>query len=241
MLSIIVKEVNEFLNSLIAYVVLGVFLMGTGLVMWLFPSSSVLEYGYATLEPLFTLGPYLFMFLIPGITMRSFAEEHRSGTIELLFTLPFKRWEIVVGKFISAFLLVVFSILPTILYYFSVSALGSPEGNLDTAGIIGSYLGLILLGGVFTAFGLFASVLTENQIVSFVLAGFLCFLSYDGIDSLANLDSWGSWSYLLERVGILYHYTAMSKGLLDLKNIGYFVSVILLFLSFVQLTLTKRR
>ena len=241
MLSIIVKEVNEFLNSLIAYVVLGVFLMGTWLFMWLFPSSSVLEYGYATLEPLFTLGPYLFMFLIPGITMRSFAEEHRSGTIELLFTLPFKRWEIVAGKFISSFLLVIFSVLPTILYYFSVSALGSPTGNLDTAGIIGSYLGLILLGGVFTAFGLFASVLTENQIVSFVLAGFLCFFSYDGIDSLANLDSWGSWAYSLERIGILHHYAAMSKGLLDLKNIGYFISVILLFLSVVQLILTKRR
>ena len=241
MFSIIIKEVNEFLDSLIAYVVLGVFLIGTGLVMWLFPGSSVLEYGYATLEPLFTLGPYLLMFLIPGITMRSFAEEQRSGTIELLFTLPFKRWEIVVGKFISAFLLVIFAVLPTLLYYFSVSALGSPAGNLDSAGIVGSYLGLILLGGVFTAFGLFASVLTENQIVSFVLAGFLCFLSYDGIDSLANLDVWGKWSYFLERVGILHHYTAMSKGLLDLRNIGYFVSVMLLFLSIVLFKLTKRR
>ncbi len=241
MITILIKELNEFLNSLIAYVVLGVFLVGTGLVLWVFPDSSVLGYGYATMEPLFTLAPYLFMFLIPGITMRSFAEEKRTGTIELLYTLPFRSWEIVLGKFLSAFLLVIFSVLPTIVYYFTVSALGSPPGNLDTAGILGSYIGLVLLGGVFTSFGLLASVLTENQIVSFVLAGFLCFLSYDGIDAVANIDTWGNWSYFLEQGGILYHYADMSKGLLDLKNLGYFVAVVLGVLLVVQFKLSARK
>ncbi len=241
MWTILRKEFNEFLNSLIAYVVLAVFLGGTGLVMWIFPESSVLDYGYATMEPLFTLGPYLLMFLVPAITMRSFAEERRSGTVELLLTLPFKSWEIVLGKYLAAWLLVLFSVLPTLVYFYSVHALGTPIGNLDAAGIAGSYLGLLLLGAVFTAFGLLASVLTENQIVSFVFAGFLCFVAYDGIDAFANIDTWGKWSYLLQQVGILFHYQAMSKGLIDLKNVGYFIALITFMLFLVQFVLSGRR
>ena len=159
MISIFIKEVNEFLNSLIAYVVIGVFLIGIGLLMWVFPDTNILDYGYASLEPLFSFGPYVFMFLIPAITMKSFAEERRTGTIELLQTLPFRDSQIILGKFFAGFFLVLFSVIPTLVYYFSVSSLGNPVGNLDTPGIIGSYIGLVLLGGVFTSIGILSSAL----------------------------------------------------------------------------------
>ena len=241
MFTIFKKEVDEFLNSLIAYVVIGVFLIGVGLVTWVFPESSVLDYGYATLEPLFSLGPYLFMFLIPAITMRSFAEEKRTGTMELLLTLPFKSWEVVLGKYLSCVFLVVFSILPTMVYYYSLYQLGNPIGNLDTAGIVGSYLGFLLLGCVFCSFGLFASATTENQIVAFILSAFLCFLSYDGIDAISGMFTWSSWSLIIQQFGILYHYDSMSRGLLDIKDLGYFVVVIALMLFLIQYLITTRR
>lgn len=241
MITILKKEINEFLDSLIAYVVIGVFLVGVSLVMWVLPDYSVLDYGYATMEPLFTLGPYLFMFLVPATTMKSFAEEKKTGTLELLYTLPFKDWEIILGKYLAAFLLVLFSLLPTIVYYVAIYQLGNPVGNLDTPGIIGSYIGLALLAGIFVSIGLLSSALTENQIVSFILAALLCFLFYDGIEALANIDLWGTWSYYLQQVGILSHYAAMSKGLLDLRDIGYFFTVIILMLMLVDFTLSGKK
>jgi ABC-2 type transport system permease protein len=149
MIRVLTKEFNSFLNSLIAYVVIGVFLTGMGLLMWVFPETSVLDYGYADMDTLFSLGPYVFIFLIPAITMRSFAEERKSGTMELLLTKPLTDWDIILGKFLACFLLVLFALLPTVIYYFSVSALGNPAGNIDTPGVIGSYVGLALLAGVF--------------------------------------------------------------------------------------------
>src|SRR5690606_16712245 len=165
MIQVLVKEFNSFLNSLIAYVVIGVFLTGIGLLMWVFPETSVLEYGYADMETLFTLGPYVFIFLIPAITMRSFAEEARGGTLELLLTKPLTDWDIIIGKFLACFLLVLLSLLPTLIYYASVYALGNPPGNIDTPAVIGSYAGLALLGAVFCSIGIFASALSTNQIV----------------------------------------------------------------------------
>ena len=202
MITILIKEINEFLDSLIAYVVIGIFLSGIGLLMWIFPDTNVLDYGYASMETLFSLAPYVFMFLIPAITMKAFAEEKRTGTIELLYTLPFRDIEIVVGKFLAGFLLVLFSILPTLIYYFSLSYLGNPVGNLDSAGITGSYIGLILLGGIFTAIGILSSALTGNQIVSFLLAAFLCFAFYAGFDSIASINIWSETSYLIDQIGI---------------------------------------
>ncbi|MEQ8583340.1 MAG: gliding motility-associated ABC transporter permease subunit GldF [Marinoscillum sp.] len=237
MISIFLKEVNEFLDSLIAYVVIGVFLVGIGLLMWVFPDTNVLDYGYASMEPLFSLGPYMFMFLIPAITMKSFAEEKRSGTIELLQTLPFRDSQIIMGKFLAGFFLVLFSVLPTIIYYYSLSYLSNPVGNLDTPGIIGSYLGLIFLGGVFTAIGILASALTGNQIVSFILAAFLCFFFYAGFDAVAEINLWADWSYYISELGIMAHYTSISRGLLDFKDVVYFGSLMALMLLFTQLTL----
>ena len=241
MISIFIKEVNEFLNSLIAYIVIGVFLIGIGLLMWVFPETNVLDYGYASMEPLFSMGPYVLMFLIPAITMKSFAEEHRSGTIELLQTLPFRNVDIILGKFFAGFFLVFFSIIPTLIYYYSLHQLGIPQGNLDTPGIIGSYIGLLSLGAVFTSIGLLASALTNNQIVSFILAAFLCFLLYAGFDSLASINIWASWSYVIEEIGILAHYTSISRGLIDFADLAYFLGLNVAFLMVTQLILGLRK
>jgi len=241
MITILKKEINEFLDSLIAYVVIGIFLTGIGLLMWVFPDTNVLDYGYASMETLFSLAPYVFMFLIPAITMKAFAEEKRSGTIELLYTLPFRDIEIVVGKFFAGFLLVVFSILPTLIYYFSLSYLGNPVGNLDTAGIIGSYIGLILLGGIFTSIGILSSALTGNQIVSFILAAFLCFAFYAGFDSIAAINIWSETSYIIAQIGILSHYETLSKGLIDLSDVVYFLSMVVLFLYMTRIVLNVQK
>lgn len=241
MITILRKEINEFLDSLIAYVVIGIFLTGIGLLMWVFPDTNVLDYGYASMETLFSLAPYVFMFLIPAITMKAFAEEKRGGTIELLYTLPFRDIEIVVGKFFAGFLLVIFSVLPTLIYYFTLSYLGNPAGNIDTAGITGSYIGLILLGGIFTSIGILSSALTGNQIVSFILAAFLCFAFYAGFDSVASINIWSETSYIIEQIGILSHYETLSKGLIDMSDVLYFVSMIVLFLYFTRIILNIQK
>ncbi|MFN6946752.1 MAG: ABC transporter permease subunit, partial [Cytophagaceae bacterium] len=184
MLSILRKEINTFLNSLIAYIVIVLFLTGMGLFMWVFPETSILEYGFAEMDTLFSLAPFVFMFLIPAITMRTFAEEKKDGTIELLLTRPVTDWQIILGKYLSSVLLVCLALLPTLLYYYSVSSLGSPAGNVDSAGVAGSYIGLVLLGSTFASIGILSSVITVNQIVSFIIAVFICFIFYSGIESM---------------------------------------------------------
>lgn len=241
MLQVLSKEINSFLNSLIAYIVISVFLTGIGLLMWVFPETSVLEYGYANMETLFALGPYVFMFLIPAITMRLFAEEKRAGTLELLLTKPLTDWQIIFGKYLSGVVLVIFALIPTLIYYYSIYQLGSPTGNIDTAGVMGSYVGLVLLGCVFTAIGIFASVISTNQIVSFIIAVFLCFILYAGLESAAAIDVWGKFSLFLEQLGLAYHYRTMSKGLLDTRNMIHFFSWIAVMLMFTKLLLVSRR
>ncbi len=235
------KEINTYLNALIAYIVTAVFLTSIGLLVWVFPETSILQYGYADMYTLFSLTPYVFMFLIPAITMRSFAEEKKAGTIELLLTQPVKDIHIILGKFFSAWTIVIFALLPTLIYYFSVYQLGSPVGNLDTAGITGSYMGLILLGGVFTSIGILASSLTENQVVSFILAVFLSFLLFSGFNSIASLQVWENSAYWVQRLGIMHHYDAMSRGLIDSRNLVYFLSIIILMILVTQLRLGSRK
>ncbi len=241
MIQVLKKELNGFLNSLIGYIVISVFLTGIGLLMWVFPETSVLDYGYADMETLFSLGPYVFMFLIPAITMRMFAEEKRAGTMELLLTKPLTDWEIIFGKYFSGFLLVAFALLPTLIYFYTIYHLGNPVGNVDTAGVVGSYIGLLFLGGVFTSVGIFSSLITTNQIVSFIIAVFLCFFIYTGFESLAAINVWGSASLFLEQFGILYHYRAMSKGLIDTRNLIYFLSMISFMLLLTKLILGSRK
>jgi ABC-2 type transport system permease protein len=240
MIQIISKEFNGFLNSLIAYVVIGVFLTGMGLLMWVFPETAVLDYGFADMDTLFSLGPYVFIFLIPAITMRSFAEEKKAGTMELLLTKPLTDWDIILGKFLASFLLVLVALAPTVIYYFSISALGNPVGNIDTPGVIGSYIGLTLLGGVFCSVGIVASSITTNQIVSFILAAFLCFILFTGFESLAALNVWSANTLMIKQFGILYHYEALSKGLIDSRDILYFVSVGALMLVLTKTILSAR-
>jgi len=223
MIRIFAKEFNSFLNSLIAYLVIGVFLTGIGLLLWVFPETSVLDYGFADMDTLFSMTPYVFIFLIPAITMKSFAEENKMGTMELLLTKPLSDWDIVLGKFTASFALTLVALLPSLIYYFSISKLGNPIGNIDTAGVIGSYIGLSLLALVFCAIGILASSVTVNQIISFILAAFLCFIFYTGFDSLASLS--GSFALMINQFGILYHYEALSKGLIDSRDVIYFLSV----------------
>ena len=192
MIAVMMKEINEFLYSIIAYLVIGVFLIGVSIVLWVLPETSLLDYGYASMAPLFSIGPYLFMFLIPAITMKSFAEEKRSGTIELLYTLALSSRAIVMGKFLAASSLVFFSLLPTLVYYYSIHQLGNPPGNLDTSGIVGAYFGLFFLGSVFASIGIFSSSITENQLVAFVVGVLLCFISYEGFTTLAHIALWDS-------------------------------------------------
>ena len=235
MLSVFKKEVAGFLNSLIAYVVISVFLTGIGLLMWVFPNTNVLDYGYADMESLFGLAPYVFMFLIPAICMKFFAEEKKSGTMELLFTRPLTDVEVILGKYFAGLFLVVFALLPTLIYYYSVYELGNPRGNLDSAGIMGSYFGLFLLGAFFTSLGVLASSITENQIVAFIVGAFLCFVFYDGIEALASV------SPFLERLGVVYHYNALSRGLMDSRDVLYFISATTAVLLLTKLIIGSRR
>jgi ABC-2 type transport system permease protein len=182
------------------------------------------------------------MFLIPAVTMRTFAEEKQTGTIELLATRPITDWQIVGGKFLACFALVGFALVPTILYYVTVYQLGAPVGNLDSGGILGSYIGLFFLAGTFAAIGVFASSLTNNQIVAFVLATFLCFFTYLAFDYLSRLPIFfGKTDDIVQSIGIAYHYDSISRGVLDSRDVVYFLSIISLFLAATVLSLGRRR
>jgi ABC-2 type transport system permease protein len=238
MIHVFKKEFNGFLHSLIAYLVIGIFLTAMGLLIWVFPETSVLDYGYADLDTLFSMAPYVFIFLIPAITMKSFAEERKLGTLELLLTKPLTDWDIVLGKFFAAFALVVVALLPTLIYYFSIVKLGNPVGNIDTAAVVGSYVGLLFLAAIFCAIGIFTSTLSNNQIVAFLLAAFFSFLMYTGFDSLSSFA--GSQALLVKQFGILYHYESLGKGLIDTRDIIYSLSTAGLLLLFTKVVLGSR-
>lgn len=240
MFAIFRKEVSSFLSSLIGYIVMGVFLTAMGLLVWVFPDTSVLNYGYAELGTLFSLSPYVFLFLIPAITMRAFAEERRGGTLELLLTKPLTDWQLVLGKFLACWFLILLTLLPTLIYYASVYQLGNPVGNIDSAEVAGSYLGLLLLGGVFAAVGVFTSALTDNQIVAFLLGVFVCFLLFVGISALAGLDLWGRAGYYLGQMGLDMQYNALGRGLIDSRNVIYLLSWIALGLLLTRWRVARR-
>ncbi len=242
MLSIFLKEINTFFSSLIGYIVIGVFLAMMGLIMFVFPDTSILEYKFATMEQLFEIAPQIFLFLIPAITMRTFAEEQQSGTIELLATRPLTDLAIIMGKYLAAQTLVVFALLPTLLYYYTVHQLGDPVGNLDSGAIIGSYIGLFFLAATFVAIGIFASSLTNNQIVAFILAAFLCFFLYWGFFYLSKLPIFfGKVDDIVQMIGIDYHYDSISRGILDTRDIIYFISVTALFIMMTVVSMERRK
>ena len=241
MIAVFWKEINGFLNSLIAYMVMAVFLCVTSLVVWFFPETSILDYGYADAFVFFQTVPFIFIFLIPAITMRSFSEEKKSGTIELLFTKPLSDWDIIFGKYLAAWILVVITLLPTLVYMFSISQLGNPIGNLDWPGIIGSYIGLLLLAAVFTAIGIWVSGITKNQIVSFIIAAFLSFIFFQGFESFSALLENGTLSLFVKQLGLFYHYQALGKGMIDTRDILFLFSASCIFLSLTKLSLASRK
>jgi len=240
MLTIAIKEINSFLSSLVAYLVIIVFLLLTGLFIWVFPEFSILEYGYSELTTLFDLGPYLFLLLIPAITMRSFAEEQKSGTLELLLTKPVSDLELVVGKYLGCLALVGLALLPTLVFYYSVFQLGSPVGNIDSAAFFSSFLGLFLLGGVFTSIGIFASSVSDNQIFSFILGVLICYFLYAGLGYVSSLSQ-GSTADMITELGLEYQFNALSKGLIDSRNVVYFLSEIGVMLLATKTVLASRK
>ena len=225
------KEISGFFSSLTGYLVIVVFLLLNSLFMWIVPGQfNVIGNGYASLDSLFAIAPWVFLFLVPAITMRMFSEEKRTGTLDLLYTRPVSELQIILAKFLASWALVLFSLLPTLIYFWSVSRLGSPPGNMDVGGTWGSYIGLLFLGGIYAAIGIFASSLTGNQIVAFITAVFLSFMMYLGFEFLSGIAESGSTVFMISRLGISYHYNSISRGVIDSRDMLYFAGVILLFI-----------
>ena len=224
MFSILKKELRAFFSNATGYIVIGIFLLLTGLFLWVIPGEyNILDSGYANVDGLFYLAPWLFLFLCPAVTMRLFAEEKQTGTWEMLLTKPLSKLQIVVGKYLAGLLLITLALLPTLLYYFSVSYLAEPMGNVDSGAFWGSFIGLFFLAAVYAAIGTFSSSLSNNQIISFVVAVVLSFFFYYGFEVLAGFFSSGKSIQLLEILGIHSHYKSMSRGVIDSRDLLYFV------------------
>lgn len=230
MKALLLREIKSFFGSLIGYLVIAVFLLLNGLFLWVFPGDfNIPSTGFADMAPFFTLAPWIFIFLIPAVTMRSFSDEKKQGTIEVLFTKPLSVWEIVNGKFFGALILIVLALLPTIIYVVVLSNYGNPQGNIDMGSTLGSYFGLLFLVAGYTAIGIFTSTLSDNQIVAFILAVLFCFLLYFGFTGISGFA--GNFSNLVAMLGMDYHFKSMGRGVLDTRDIIYFISIAFLFLS----------
>lgn len=241
MLEIFRKELRVFFSSLIGYFVIGVFVLLLGLMLWVFPDFSILEYNSASLDQLFFTAPLIFLFLIPAITMRSFSEELQNGTMELLITKPISYTDIVLGKYFACLVLVIIALFPSLIYYFSIYQLASPSGNVDHGAIIGSYIGLLLLSGAYVSIGLFCSSLTKNQIVAFLIGVVLCFLLFYSFFYFSKLSIFfGKTDDLIQRIGMQHHYESISRGLIDTRDIIYFFSLIFFFIWLSILNLQSR-
>jgi ABC-2 type transport system permease protein len=231
MKAILLREIKSFFGSPIGYLVIAIFLLLNGLFLWVFEGDfNILDSGFADLSPFFTLAPWILIFLIPAVTMRSFSDEKKQGTLELLLTKPVTIWQIVNGKFYGALLLILIAIVPTLIYVWIIYGLGLPEGNIDMGSTLGSYFGLLFLIGAYTAIGIFTSTLSDNQIVAFILSVFLCFFFYFGFEGLAGYLT--SMENFISSLGMDSHFKSMSRGVLDTRDILYFLSVTVLFLSF---------
>ncbi len=242
MYALFLKEIRSFLSSITGFVVMGIFLVVTGLFLWVFHTDySIPDYGYANLDGLFILAPFVFLFLIPAITMRTFSDEIKSGNIELLLTRPLSDFQIIVAKYLAAFTLVLFSLLPTLIYYFSVYELGLPPGNIDTGGFWGSFIGLLFLGATFVAIGIFSSSVTDNQIVSFILAVSVTAFIYLGFEFIYSFSLFGSFDLFVKSLGMSDHFSSISRGVIDSRDVLYFLSVIALFLTLTWVALGRRK
>ena len=242
MKAIYLRELGSYFSSMIAYITLGLLLAVLGLVLWVFPDFSLLQTPFASVDSLFAIAPMIFIFLIPAFTMRTFAEEKQAHTLEVLLTRPISSWNIVLAKYLATLSWLFIALLPTVLYVITIYRLGSPPGNIDLGQIAASYLGLFFLGAVFCAIGVFTSSQTPNQIVAFVVAVFLCFLFFYGFYFISKLASFaGNLDSLIESLGIDYHYYSISRGVIDTRDLFYFICLIGLCLTWTWVTLSKRR
>ncbi|WP_372792835.1 gliding motility-associated ABC transporter permease subunit GldF [Lutibacter sp.] len=231
MKSILIKELNSFFSSPIAYLVIAVYLLVNGLFLWVFEGDfNILHAGFADLNNYFFLAPWIFIFLIPAITMRSFSDEINTGTIEILKTKPITTWQLILGKFTGSFLLVILAILPTLIYVYSIYKLGNPVGNIKFGTTFGSFIGLLFLAGTYTSIGVFSSTISKNQIVSFIIAVFISFFLFYGFEALANYNLFGNLDYTLQNFGMSAHYNSISKGVIDTRDLIYFASITFFFL-----------
>ncbi len=233
------KEIRSFLSSIIGYIFILIYLISSGLFHWIISyNTNLLEGTEADLIPFFNLSPVIFLILIPAITMRSIAEERRTGTIELLFTKPISDFKILLAKYLAGVTLLVIAIIPTIIYYFSMSFLGNPVGIIDDGATFTSYIGLILLGATFVSIGIFASTITSSQIVAFILGMFLCWIFFDGFSLLGSFNLMGSFDSIIQYAGMTMHYDSIKRGVIDTSDLIYFFSIISLFL-YAALTVIK--
>ncbi len=240
MWSVCKKEFRQFFSSLTGYIAIVVFLLLNGLFFFVFPDTNLLDYGYASLEKFFELAPWILLLLIPAITMRSFSDEFRGGTFEILQTRPLRRSQIVMGKYLGALFVVLIAVLPTIIYAFTLQYLAA-EGGIDMGATIGSYLGLLFLSAVFVAIGIFCSSHTNNAVVAFILGAFVCFIIYSGFNAISRIPALQSGAdYYVEMLGIDFHYRSISRGVVDSRDIIYFLSLIAFFLVFSNRNLLKR-
>lgn len=238
MFAIFKREVQSFFTSPIGYLIVGLFLLLNGLFLWVFKGGfNIFDYGFADLGNLFLLAPWIFIFLVPAITMKSFSEERKVGTLELLLIKPISIWKLVLGKFWGAFLLCVIAVIPTIIYVFAISNLGITEGNFDLGVVLGSYFGLLFLIGAYTSIGLFSSTLSDNQIVSFIIGILMCFLLFNGFDAISSLFADGETQRLIQEIGAKSHFDSIARGIVDTRDLLYFISLTLffLYLTFVRL------
>ncbi|MCW5520373.1 gliding motility-associated ABC transporter permease subunit GldF [Aureitalea sp. L0-47] len=228
MIAIVKKEIQSFFGSPVGYLVIGLFLVVNGLFLWVFPGNyNIFDSGFADLAPYFELAPWILLFLIPALTMRSFSDEKKLGTMELLLTKPLSIRSIVVGKYLGTILLICIALLPTLFYIFTISDLGNPQGNWDVGSTIGSFIGLLFLAASYTAIGIFCSSLTSNQVVAFLSGVFLCFALYYGFEGLAEMSN----SLFLEKLGMKSHFNSVARGVLDTRDLVYFFSITALFLG----------
>jgi len=242
MWAIFFKEISGFFTSLTGYISAAVFLVVIGLVMWVFPGSmNVLDSGYSTLETLFSIAPWVFLFLVPAITMKTFAEEKKNGTIELILTRPISDIHLVLGKYFASVFLVLIILIPSLIFYFSVYLLGSPVGNIDVGGTWGSFIGLFFLASSYAAIGIFASSITDNQIVSFIIALIISLFILYGFDSMATLDLFSEIKIFLVSLGINEHYNSMSRGVIDTRDLVYFISLSSIFIAATSFIVQSRK
>jgi ABC-2 type transport system permease protein len=242
MLALYLKEVRSFLSSIIGYIFIAIFLVLNSLFLWVFSfETNILDGGTADLFPFFSNSPIIFMILIPAITMRSFSEEKRTGTIELLFTRPISDITIILAKYLAGVTLVAISLMPTLIYYYTVHKLGDPVGIVDDGATITSYIGLFFVGACLVAVGIFASSITTSQIVAFIMAMFMSWFLFLGLDLLAVYSQFGGLDLVFRNIGILEHYGSIQRGVIDTRDLLYFISFILVFLTLTKLVLQSRK